>query len=202
MALDGTYAGLMASVGDFLARADLVATIPDFIALAEAQMARKLRCRAMVTRATASIASEYEALPGDFAAPISMMLDSGQPLDCVAPDAMARLKWKLGEAAGTPTAYAVVGGEFEFGPAPDGPYTASLTYYARPPALSATTPRNWLLTNHPDAYLYGALSQSAPYLQDDDRLAVWAPLFEAALNDINTASESYGRLTPGAGLTF
>ena len=38
MALDGTYIGLKASVADFLNRADLTASIPDFIALAEAQM--------------------------------------------------------------------------------------------------------------------------------------------------------------------
>ena len=202
MALDGTYAGLQASVADFLNRADLAGAVPDFIALAEAQMARKLRCRRMVGRATATVASEYEALPGDFAAPISMWLDSGRPLDCVAPDAMAQLKWGWGETAGTPSAYAVVGGEFEFGPVPDGPYTATLTYYARAPALSDAAPGNWLLTSHPDAYLYGALCQSAPYLQDDERLAVWAPLFEAAIADINAAGESFGRLTPGVGLIF
>ena len=202
MALDGTYGGLIASVGDFLARADLAAAIPDFIALAEAQMARRLRCRRMVGRAVATVSGEFEALPGDFAAPISMMLNDGAPLDCVAPDAMAQLKWGWGETAGAPTAYAVVGGAFEFGPVPDGAYSATLIYYARAPALSVGAPGNWLLSNHPDAYLYGALSQSAPYLQDDDRLAVWAPLFEAALNDINAADESFGRLTPGVGLVF
>ena len=36
MALDGTYAGLKASVADWLNRADLTAVVPDFITLAEA----------------------------------------------------------------------------------------------------------------------------------------------------------------------
>ena len=46
MALDGTYAGLQASIADFLNRTDLAAAIPDFIVLAEAQMARRFVSRA------------------------------------------------------------------------------------------------------------------------------------------------------------
>jgi hypothetical protein len=198
MALDGTYAGLQASVAAFLARGDLAAAIPDFIALAEAQMARKLRCRAMVGQATASISGEFEALPGDFAAPLTMQLDSGQPLDCMTPDALAQKLFFRGETAGTPLAYAVVGSQFQFAPAPDGTYTATLTYFQRPPTLSVANPTSWLLVNHPDAYLYGALTQSALYLQDDDRISVWGELFTTAIDAINGASESLGaRLTPG-----
>jgi len=58
--LDGTYAGLKASVADWLNRADLAAVVPDFIALAEGQMNRRLRVRRMVAAATAQVSAEYE----------------------------------------------------------------------------------------------------------------------------------------------
>ncbi len=45
MALDGTYTGLQASIAGYLHRADLTSNIPDFVALAEARIARDLRLR-------------------------------------------------------------------------------------------------------------------------------------------------------------
>jgi len=40
------------------------------------------------------------------------------------------------------------------------------------------------LSKHPDAYLYGSLVHSAPYLKDDDRIGIWAGLFDAIIQDI------------------
>lgn len=51
------------------------------------------------------------------------------------------------------------------------------------PSLFATDP-NWLITAHPDVYLYGALVESAPYLKDDARIATWAGRLELALEGI------------------
>jgi hypothetical protein len=61
-----TYAELKSSVADWLNRSDLTTAIPDFISLAEAQMERKLRTRQMISRASATISTEYSALPDDF----------------------------------------------------------------------------------------------------------------------------------------
>ena len=62
-----------------------------------------------------------------------------------------------------------------------------MTYIARVAALSADNSTNWILRDYPDAYLYGAPVQSAPYLKDDGRMAGWAALFTAALDDICNA---------------
>ncbi len=43
-----TYNELKTSVGDWLNRTDLTTVIPDFIALAEAQIERQLRTRQMI----------------------------------------------------------------------------------------------------------------------------------------------------------
>jgi len=61
-----TYTELKASVADWLNRTDLTTIIPDFIALAEAQIERTLRTRQMIVRTTASIDTEYSAVPADF----------------------------------------------------------------------------------------------------------------------------------------
>ena len=79
-------------------------------------------------------------------------------------------------------------------------YNASLVYYARVPTLSVSNTTNWLLTEAPDVYLYGALVHSAPYLKDDARIQVWEALLAQGINNLNTSSADakYG----GSGLVM
>jgi len=94
-----------------------------------------------------------------------------------------------------------VGDEFQYYPSPDASYTATLTYYARIPALSVSATTNWLLTAHPDAYLYGALLQAAPYLRDNDALQVYGAGYTAALSSIRAAERTQaGKLRVDTGL--
>ena len=69
MALD-TYANLKTAIADFLNRDDLTNSIDDFIDLAEAHMNREIRHWDMEKRATASLNTQYTALPSDFVEPI------------------------------------------------------------------------------------------------------------------------------------
>lgn len=48
---------------------------------------------------------------------------------------------------------------------------------------------NGLYLRHPDAYLYGTLVQSAPYLQHDDRIQVWEGMYQQAVKEINIERE-------------
>ncbi len=198
MALDGTYDGLKASIADFLNRTDLASAIPDFITLAEAQMARRFVGRSrqglsiprrLILRADANVVStaEFVAVPGDFLGPIEFVLKGtpGIVLDYLDPTNFQQWKEANSLAGMAPRYYTVVGDEFQMFPAADKAYTAELTYVARPAAAS-TTP-NWILRDYPDAYLYGALVQSAPYLRDDGRATTWGSLFSAALDDICNA---------------
>lgn len=201
MALDGTATGLYASVADFLNRKDLTAVVPDFVTLTEAQLNRRLRVRRMVATATATISAEYEALPTDFAGPLAVTFSDGRQLDSLDPSALAQRKWLHNSPVGEPRWFSVIGGQFQFLPAPNANFTALLTYYQRLPPLALNT-TNWLLQTSPDAYLYGALTQAAPYLKDDTRIPVWGELFTSAMTDITNADrgESNGtRLTPTAG---
>lgn len=187
MALD-TYAGLKASIADFLNRQDLTAVIPDFVDLVEAQFNARLRVREMIARSSASLAAEFADVPDDFAAPINIVLSDGTPLDCIAPEDLQAMK-VVPAISGDPRFYAIVGGEFQFYPVPSSAVTISLTYYAKIPALSDSATSNWLLAKRPDIYLYGALVQSAPYLVDDPRAETWGALFVAAMNDLQNTSD-------------
>lgn len=195
-----TYTDLKSAVADWLDRADLTARIPDFIALAEAQMNRVLRLRRMTARATASVETAFTAVPADYLEALSFTLDEGENLT---PSPPATLSAASANSAttGRPRSYAVVGSEFQLHPAPDRPYGVTLTYFARIPALSASTPTNWLLTDAPDAYLYGALLQAAPYLRDPEAIGVWSAGFEGAMAALRAAERTdAGRLRVEPGL--
>jgi hypothetical protein len=191
----GDYTALKAAVAGFLHRTDLADAIPDFVALTEAQMNRRLRVRRMMGRATASIADGYATVPADFLGAVAFDID-GERLSFLTPDQMS-LAVQGGET-GRPAYYSIVGGEFRFYPTPSGAGAANLSYWRAIPALSDAAATNWVLANHPDAYLYGALTQAAPYLRDDARLTTWGALYERTLADVEAAdrAESDGALTP------
>jgi len=86
---------------------------------------------------------------------------------------------------GKPRAVSVIGNTLNIRPVPDGTYTLSLNYYAKFTPLSVADPTNWILEYHPDAYLYGTLMQSAPYLGTDNRLSLWEAGYGNAIQSIN-----------------
>lgn len=190
------YSDLQAAVARWLRRTDLTADIPDFITLAEAQMNRRIRSRRKIIRAQTSLTGEFLAVPGDFSGVRAFKLATSVPstLGYISPEMMAELKGNRTSLSGTPSYYSIVGGEFEFDAVVSGPVAAEISYYQTIPALSIGAPTNWVLASHPDAYLYGALTQSAPFLKADDRMATWGTLFSTAVNDINAMSmaESIG----------
>ena len=98
-------------------------------------------------------------------------------------------KFRNLNTSGQPAYYAVTAGEIEVYPVPDGTYTSELYYFGKTPALSDSNTSNWILEHYPDAYLYGSLIHSAPYLKDDARIQVWAALYQNAIDAINQASE-------------
>ena len=186
-----TYDELKDSIADFLNRDDLTSVIPDFITLAEADMNRGLRHWRQEKRSTAEIDTQYSAVPADFMEAIRFYITSNDtsPLELISQSEMVDRRYRSGDTSGKPAYYAVTAGEIEVYPTPDGTYDAELYYYSRITALSASNTSNWVLEYFPDAYLYGALVHSAPYLKDDARTQVWASLYANALNAINMESE-------------
>ena len=186
-----TYDELKDAVADFLNRDDLSTTVETFISLAEADIQRRVRHWRQEKRSNAVIDTQYSAIPSDFLEIIRFHISTTPitPVELISQSEMMDMRSKGGSAAGTPKNYAITAGEIEVYPNPDASYNAELYYYSKVPALSTTTTTNWLLTYHSDAYLYGALLHSAPYLGEDARAQVWATLYQAAIESVNAEGD-------------
>lgn len=185
-----TYTELKSAISDFLNRDDLDTVIPTFIDLAEARLNREVRHWRMEDRAVATLDAQYTALPTNFLEPIRMSLTSGDTstMEVVGVQEMSDLRARALNTSGKPRYYTILDQSIEVYPSPDGEYSLEMVYFETLPALS-TSDTNWLLTNYPDAYLYGALLHSAPYLQDDARMQVWDALYQTAVSAINLDGE-------------
>ncbi|AWJ88930.1 hypothetical protein Sp245p_03555 [Azospirillum baldaniorum] len=179
-----TYSELKAAVADWLNRDDLTAVIPTFIALAEAEFNRRLRTQRMLSRAVASVASEYADLPDNFLQMRSLHLRAMliRRLEFVTPANFLDLA--DAGVAGEPRCFTVLGSQIRFAPAPVGS-TVELVYFSKIPALSDAAPANWLLDMAPELYLHATLSHSAPYLREDQRVTGWKQLAEDQIAQIN-----------------
>jgi len=199
------YTELQASIADFLNRSDLTSVIPDFITMCEAEFNRTLRVRDMSVRTQAPIDSQYLKLPSDFIG----MRNIDLLTDPVTPMAYKNLQnldiHRSAHSTGKPLYYSIMKDNLEFAPAPDGDYTVEIVYYQKIPALSAdeTNGVNWLLTDHPDAYLYGSLMHSAPYLQADERVGLWAGKYQQVIQQITSSDEKakFSGSTPSVSFT-
>jgi hypothetical protein len=189
------YASLQAAVTEYLARdqdATLIARIPTFIQLAEAKFNRQLFVRQMEQRATAVVDTtsnepEFIALPTDFQSMRRVRLSSvtGKPtLEFKSGTQMDEYRFSTSDVVAQPRYFTVFGDEIELAPTPDAAYTIEMIYRQNVPPLASNN-SNWLLTQAPDLYLYGALLESAPYIKEDGRIQTWGLGLASALSDLN-----------------
>lgn len=195
MALD-SYSALKTEIADELNRSDLSdTTLSRWILMAEAQINRRLiengPVRQMLGRSDSTINSEFIAVPSDFLGPRAIYLGGNySPIDYVEPENIVERKTLYPNESGDPQIWSVVGGEFQFWPWNGGSFAGGeLTYWKALPALSATNATNWLLASHPDAYFYGALTQSGTYLKDTTMLPTYSTIFQTVLADIVEADK-------------
>lgn len=180
------YGTLKTAIADTLNRDDLTSVIPQFVSLAHAQFNRRIRSHRQITRGSLTIDTQFEALPADWLETIRITMDANpiRVLTQISMDDLTRYRTATDNNTDAPVYFAHNGTDIELFPTPSTSYTGQITYYAKITALSADGDTNWLLTNHPDVYLYGSLAHSAPYLQDDARLAIWAGLAAQAMSEI------------------
>ena len=118
---------------------------------------------------------------------------NGIPLELLSRQAMSEERVRSNDSLGSigPRYYRHSQGGFELFPSPgEGGVTLELEYFSRIPALGVDTGNgivvtNWLSDLSPDVYLYGAAMHTAPFLQDDPRLATWGDLYGKAAATVN-----------------
>lgn len=177
MSLD-TYANLKTAIGNFLDRDDLTSNIDDFIDLAEARHKREILIREMIKRSQATTSGRFLALPNRFVKMKTLRLLT-TPVTVLEEVNLYEMNRERESGTGKPTFF-TVHEEIEFDTTPDDSYTAEIIFYASFVPLDDTNTTNGLLTRAPDAYLYGALSESAPFLGMDERLQVWEAKYSIA----------------------
>lgn len=188
-----TYSELQTAIANWLLRDDLATRIPEFIALAEAQMNRDLRIRDMQKRVTTSMVSgtEYYDTPDDLLEirNIQINTDPVRKLRFVTPD--QQMEEYPHNAIGTPKTVAIIGDELRLRPIPDSTNTLEIQYYGRLSALSDANTTNWLLTYAPDIYLFASLVQASAFVDvPEDQLTKWVAGYESAANGVNRTSRS------------
>lgn len=190
------YATLQSAVIEYLARdqdTQLIARVPSFIQMSEAKFNRTLFVRQMEQRSTYLIDAstsepEFIALPLDFQSMRRIRLKdvAGKPtLEFLSGVQLEEVRLRGGNVAGCPRYFTIFEDEIELVPTPDQNYLLEMIYRKNIPALSTANVANWLLRLAPDIYLYGALLESAPYIQQDGRIQTWGLGFSTALDDLN-----------------
>jgi hypothetical protein len=197
MSIDN-YSELQAEIANWLKRVELVNDIPNFIVLAEAQNNRVVRTTDMETRSQATADAEFLGLPIDCLEirEIHIVDSPNRLLAYYTPQAFqAEQRY---QDTGAPTIYTVIDNQIRLHPAPSASSTREIeiTYVAKIPRLTVASPTNWLLTNHPDIYLYGSLVQAETFLYNDKRVPMWKSMLQEAVQQANIAS---GKRRVGAG---
>lgn len=195
-----TYSTLQTQIAGFLNRDDLTSQIPTFIDMAHGAINRDIRHWQMEKRSEATFNERYEPLPTDWLETKRVSISGKRQLDLLSQSQMLAYREANNNTSGEPRFYTHSSAQIELYPTPDGDYSATLIYMAEVPALSDSNTTNWLLTDHPDVYIYGSLKHSAPYLQEDARVQFWNALYDEAVRGIN--KQSVASMASGSGLAI
>tara|TARA_B100001059_G_scaffold212780_1_gene228083 strand:- start:1371 stop:2015 length:645 start_codon:yes stop_codon:yes gene_type:complete len=185
------YSELKTNIANYLNRSDLTSQMDMFIDSVEGELNRRIRTKEMIKRATATADAQYLSLPTDWLEGVNVEIASNNfsPLFQQSIESLDVYRKSINNSTGQPVYYAFVDSTMELCPTPDSSYTLQLTYYAKVDALSDTNTSNFVLANHQDVYLYGALKHASIYLMEDDRVAMFSALFEKALEEIKMEQE-------------
>ena len=188
-----TYDSLTSTVLQYLERRDaaVVEAIPTFITLCEFEIAQYIKTLGQmeVVDSTMNIGNPVIAKPARWRKTVSMTLSNGGEKQ---PILLRKLEYLNAyaqdvTATGVPLYYA----DYDFehwivAPTPNQAYSFEALCYTRLQPLSSAYQTNWLTQNAPNAMLFGTLKQTAPFLKNDARLALWKQMFDEALAALKT----------------
>ncbi len=166
-----TYSDLQTAIASWIARADLTATIPDFITLFESAANRRLRIRQQETASALTPSGGIATLPTDYLTwrRVTWTGSTNCELEYVHPSYLHALYPTA--PTGNPRLFTIEGSSLTLRPLDDTALT--FDYFAKIPALSVSNTTNWLLTAHPGIYLFGSLAEAHGFVKDTENLALW-----------------------------
>jgi hypothetical protein len=181
---------LSQSITDYLDRPQLASYIPNFIQNCQSTLYKTLRIRAMENALSVTTASGVAALP---TSPAFIELKFAyvsaspvKPLSRVLPEQIYQLSPNRTTTTTTPGYISTEAENFTFSPTPTDGVVIQGVYYGRLDPLTVSNPTNWFTDNAPDLLLYGALLDAEPFLMGDQRMTVWASLYQRAYQAVDS----------------
>jgi hypothetical protein len=188
MPVVSNYTGLQQAVLGHLQNFDIEQDISMFIQFAEADFNRTLRVPDMLKRVTTTMTASSVPVPTDYLAMYHLRISQSTPREdykFVAPDVFRQLQADV--PVGQTRVYTISNGQIDTLPDATG-LVLEMLYYQTIPALASNS-TNWLLITHPDLYLYNTLLQAAPYLGNDERVALWKGWRDSIIDELMTAGK-------------
>mgnify|MGYP003113685749 CR=1 FL=1 len=177
------FTTIKAVIADYLDRSDLADQITDFMSLAENQIYRDLRVSAMETSLSATISSGTISVPSGYIEMKNLFLNTSPVTPLVRKDLnFIYTNHPTRSADARPSFFAREGTNFIFGPFPDSNYAVLGLFYKRLDALTGTN-TNFITTDIPEALIFGSCLEAEPFLQNDERIAVWKTKYDEVIND-------------------
>ena len=176
------YANLKQAIENWSHRTDISNVIDNFIELAENEIDKRLMLRNNELRATATMSTtdRFLALPDRFLKMRRLTLINGSnnyEIAFKAPEQMT-----IQDTAGRPK-YFTVTSQLEFDRTADSAYTLEMQYFSRLVPLTSSNTSNDTLTDYPDLYLWGCLTQLALWEKDVEMALKYQGKFDQAMNE-------------------
>lgn len=189
----GGYIDLVAAINAWLDRDDLSDRVPEFLALCEARMNRHLRTVLQETAATWTVTSGAYELPQNYRK-MRRLFVADTPNREIVEVSPQSVVGRYDGTPGVPEAYYIEGRTLNLAPPPLDTIDLGARYWSRIVPLTSTDDSNWLLEEHPDAYLTGSLLEAAIYIRDDEAIAFLEPRFGRIIEEIKVMSrgDQYG----------
>lgn len=185
--------------GDDVSASFSIDTLDLLIALGESRVyhgdesVAGLRCRDMEATLSLTVTANAATLPDDCIALKRVQFSGEKPLDYISED--DALRHLDNGSGGTARYYTQQGNTILFYPSATG--TVGGRYYQRPADIK-TGGLHATFNRYPEAFLFAALSEAAPFIGEDSRLGMWKALWsgwmQSAAMTERTAVQSGGRL--------
>lgn len=149
------FLDLRTAVVEFTGNPDIAEIFPRLVKLAEVEFNRRIRAREQIESTTLTVSSGSASLPADYQEAIGLMTSAGEEYVAMPSPAYHRLSRKTGF-------YTIEGSSLY---ASDAEYT--FRYYKTIPTITdSMTDDNWLLSKHPNLYLYAVAFEAARNMRD------------------------------------
>ena len=191
------FTDLKASITDYTNSTTVTdARVTDFVRLTEArivgdfaenQLLNKLLETETIVTSAASL-----ALDAGYRGTSTVYLDKNpkRVLDYMTPDEFFS-RW-ISSSTGEPKAYTIQGMNIHLGPSPDASYNLIHWFVKMPDIATDTT--NSILTNHPNLYLYGSLSEAFDFLGNENMASKYERRYLQVLDNLEEEGRSFGQL--------